>query len=383
MRKKFIDLSVPIESVPSEPFKPSIIHHDHKSGAEVMKGIFGCTDADLPEGHGWANDTLTLITHAGTHLDAPWHFYPSTEKNKKSPTIDEIPLEWCFGKGVVLDFTYKKDGELITAEDMELAVQKINYEIKQRDIVLIMTGVDKYWGTEEYFNRGCGMGRESTLWLLDRGVKITGTDAWGWDRPFKYIKEEFAKTKNRDIIWEGHFVGKAREYCHLEKLTNLDKLPPFGFTVICFPIKIKSASAAWTRVVAILEERGENMNTPKKILVVDDETNIRTLYKDELEDEGYSIILASSGEEAFEILEKEHIDLVTLDIKMPGISGLEVLRKIKEKQKGLPVILLSAYDTYKQDFTSWAAEDYVVKSFDLAELKEKIKKYLGAWEKTE
>ncbi|MEW5946711.1 MAG: response regulator [bacterium] len=113
----------------------------------------------------------------------------------------------------------------------------------------------------------------------------------------------------------------------------------------------------------------------KKILVVDDNENIRQLYKNELEDEGYSVLLAESGARAVEIVNGEPVDLVMLDIKMPDMDGLEVLGKIKA-HKSIPVILVSAYDTYKQDFSSWAAEEYVVKSSDLTELLEKIKKYL-------
>ncbi len=250
---KLIDLSVSIEDTVSEPFRPKIVHHSHKEGAQVMKGIFQCSESDLPDGLGWANDTVTLITHAGTHLDAPWHFFPTTENGKKAGlTIDRVPLEWCIGDGVVLDFRQKKKGELITAKDIQDEEKRINYGIKERDIVLIMTGADKYWGTAEYPNQGCGMGKEATLYLLKKGVKVTGIDSWGWDRPFDSIREEFKKTGNSSIIWEGHFAGIEKEYCHLEKLTNLDKLPQFGFIVICFPIKIAGASAGWTRVVALL-----------------------------------------------------------------------------------------------------------------------------------
>ncbi|MEM2959145.1 MAG: cyclase family protein, partial [Candidatus Jordarchaeaceae archaeon] len=145
-RLRFIDLSVPIEAVPSEFVLPEIVHEDHKKGAELMKLVFGAGDSDLPDGLGWANDTIKLQTHTGTHLDAPWHYFPTSE-GKKSKTIDEIPLEWCFSDGVVLDMRHKPDGSVITVEDIKNALNKIKYKIKPLDIVLIMTGVDKYWGT--------------------------------------------------------------------------------------------------------------------------------------------------------------------------------------------------------------------------------------------
>jgi len=113
-----------------------------------------------------------------------------------------------------------------------------------------------------------------------------------------------------------------------------------------------------------------------KILVVDDEYNIRLLYKEELQDEGYEVSLAANAEEAFQAIEENLPDLITLDIKMPGMNGIEFLRKFKEGEKDIPVILCSAYATYKQDFQVWAAEAYVVKSADLRELKTTIKEIL-------
>lgn len=115
----------------------------------------------------------------------------------------------------------------------------------------------------------------------------------------------------------------------------------------------------------------------KSILVVDDEENIRFLYKEELIDEGYDVILASGGAEALELLKTKKPDLITLDIKMPGMDGIETLRKIKKIDKNVPVILCTAYGQYKQDFSSWASDAYVVKSADLEELKTKIKTILA------
>ncbi len=115
----------------------------------------------------------------------------------------------------------------------------------------------------------------------------------------------------------------------------------------------------------------------KRVLVVDDEEGIRFLYKEELEEEGCEVILASDGEEALKHLDAaSDIDLVLLDIKMPGMDGVEVLRRIKEKSKDIPVILSTAYPHYKHEFGTWACDAYVVKSSDLTELKEIIKEVL-------
>jgi CheY-like chemotaxis protein len=115
-----------------------------------------------------------------------------------------------------------------------------------------------------------------------------------------------------------------------------------------------------------------------KLLIVDDEENIRFLFKEELEEEGYEVELASNGLEAIELIRKSPYDLVILDIKMPGMNGIQALNEIKNISKDLPVILCSAYGEFKQDFSSWASDGYVVKSADTRELKQTIKDLLGA-----
>ncbi len=115
----------------------------------------------------------------------------------------------------------------------------------------------------------------------------------------------------------------------------------------------------------------------KKILVIDDEQNIRLLYKEELEEQGYQVTVAATAEEAMGKIEADKPDLITLDIKMPGMDGIEFMRKLKEEKRDIPVILCSAYGRYKQDFRVWASDAYVVKSADLSELKLTIKEILG------
>ena len=114
----------------------------------------------------------------------------------------------------------------------------------------------------------------------------------------------------------------------------------------------------------------------KKILVADDEMSIRLLYSEELKEEGYDVYLASNGKEALEIVEKVPLDLVILDIKMPEMDGIEALRQIKERRPALPVLLSTAYGEYKQDFATWASDEYLVKSSDLEDLRSTVKRYL-------
>ena len=112
-----------------------------------------------------------------------------------------------------------------------------------------------------------------------------------------------------------------------------------------------------------------------KILVVDDEKNILKLYQAELEDEGYAVVTANSGREAMEVFEREIPDIVTLDILMPDMDGIQVLRQMKEKRPSVPIIMLTAYD-YRDDFSVWISDAYVVKSSDLTNLKTTIKQLL-------
>ena len=114
----------------------------------------------------------------------------------------------------------------------------------------------------------------------------------------------------------------------------------------------------------------------KKILIVDDEENIRLLYKEELNDEGYQVDVAANAEEALEKIRSGNPDVITLDIKMPGMDGIELMNKLKEDNTNIPIILCSAYGRYKQDFRVWSSNAYVVKSADLRELKVTIRDVL-------
>jgi DNA-binding response OmpR family regulator len=114
----------------------------------------------------------------------------------------------------------------------------------------------------------------------------------------------------------------------------------------------------------------------KRILLVDDEEGIQLLYREEFEEDGYEVISAYNGEEALEKFSQDSPDLIILDINMPGMSGIEVLRRVKEINPDLPVILCSAYQEFKQDFATWASEDYIVKSANMDELKEAVRRHL-------
>ncbi len=250
-----VDLSRAIENdIVADPpgLGPSIVYSGHQEGANEMRSMFpGLDAADLPDGEGWAVERLSVTTHNGTHVDAPWHYASTMDHGKVAITIDEAPLDWFLRPGVKLDFRSFDSGHVVTASELELACESIGYSPQPFDIVLMNTSAAMAYGTAKYLTTGCGFGREATLWLLNRGIRVVGTDAWSWDAPFLYTRERFARDGDPSIIWEGHKAGREKAYCQMEKLANLEVLPSKGFTVCCFPVKIKGASAGFARVVAL------------------------------------------------------------------------------------------------------------------------------------
>ena len=257
MSMRIIDLSVPLENdVAADPpgFGPAIQYLGHKDTISSLQMAFaGLKPEDLPDGEGWAIEAIKLSTHNGTHLDAPWHYASTMDNGKRAITIDEVPLDWCYRPGVKLDFRHLPDGHVVSAQEVEDELTRIGHVLKPLDIVLVNTAAGARYGEADYVNRGCGIGREATLYLTSRGVRVTGTDGWSWDAPFLHTAKRFAETGDASIIWEGHKASREIGYCHIEKLHNLESLPGNGFLVACFPVKIRAASAGWTRAVAILE----------------------------------------------------------------------------------------------------------------------------------
>ena len=258
MPRRIVDLSVALEAeIASDPppMIPVIDYIDHKQSAEQMTQFFpGLQTGQLPGGEGWAVETLQISTHNGTHLDAPYHFHSTMNGGERAITIDEVPLDWCFRPGIKLDFRHFADGYVVTSDDVTVELARIEHDLQPFDIVVINTSAGVRYGQPDYLASGCGMGREATLFLLEKGVRITGTDAWSWDAPFVHTAERFARTGDASLIWEGHRAGMEIGYCHLEKLANLENLPAKGFEISCFPWKIKNASAGFTRAVAIFED---------------------------------------------------------------------------------------------------------------------------------
>jgi kynurenine formamidase len=259
MPRRFVDLSIPLKmGLHSDPpgMEPKITYQHHRETVAQMAASFpGLSAEHLPDGEGWAVERVSISTHNGTHMDAPWHFHSTTDHGaRRAPTIDETPLEWCLRPAVKLDFRHLPDGHVATAEDVAGELARVGHLLAPLDIVVVNTRAGSVFGEPEYIHAGCGMGREATLYLTERGVRVVGTDAWSWDAPFSHTAKRWARDHDPRIIWEGHKAGREIPYWQMEKLHNLESLPPSGFEIACFPVKIHAASAGWTRAVAIFDE---------------------------------------------------------------------------------------------------------------------------------
>ncbi len=253
---KIIDISLPHENGATEPFPPKLEFSDHKTGAHRLAKLAGIQAEDFPDAMALATDIISGSGHSGTHIDAPLHYGPGSEENP-AKSVDQVPLDWCFGPGVVLDMRHKEPGSEITIKDMKEALDKIDYVLNPKDIVLIHTGCDKYWGTttEKYLEMQSGLGIEGLDWLLDQGIRCIGIDAWTLDRPVKAMVEAYRKTGDKNELWGSHMHGRKREYLQIEKLGYLETIPkPHGFLVSALPMKFKGATAGWCRAVALVPE---------------------------------------------------------------------------------------------------------------------------------
>jgi kynurenine formamidase len=262
MPRRLIDISVALRAgIASDPARslPKIAYVNHHDSAARMAEYMGVRVEDLPNGEYAASERVDISTHNGTHLDAPYHFFSRMNERlvpggEPSWRIDEVPLDWCFQPAVKLDFRHLPDGYVATPGDVEAELKRIGHELRPLEIVVVNTAAGARYGEDDYVDRGCGMGKAATLWMLERGVRLVGTDGWSWDAPFSATKRKIAEGGDPSLIWEGHRAGREIGYCHIEKLSNLEKLPADGFQVVCFPVKVHRGSAGWTRAVAIIDE---------------------------------------------------------------------------------------------------------------------------------
>jgi kynurenine formamidase len=250
---RIIDLSTTLSNDTSA-FEPMPHHIEYADHYQTPQSTADMVPPELwPKGRGGSAERVELGTHVGTHVDAPYHYAP-TSGGEPAKAVDEVPLEWFYGPGVLLDMTHKGAGEGITDDDVRAELDRIAHELAPGEIVLVRTDASRHFHTPGYHERHPGLRRSATELIVRSGVKVIGIDAWGLDRPFSVMVEE-ARAGDTAQLWESHLFGEEMEYCQIEKLTNLDALPgPTGFTVCAFPVKLERASGAWTRAVAILDD---------------------------------------------------------------------------------------------------------------------------------
>ena len=238
MAQRLIDLSMPVHNdMVAFPrvVRPSLAMYEtwQEFAERIGAAKYGVNSLT-------ASYLVVLGDHIGTHMDSLRHL------REVAPGPEGIPLEYCYGDGVCLDFRHLPKGAGIGVDDMKQALAKIGHTLKPLDIVLIHTGAGKIQDRPEYLTDHVGMTGESTNWLLDQGIKMTGIDAVTYDPPVWAMFE-------RKKFWEAHRVMLTREYYHLENMTNMDRLPGYGFKLSVFPVKWVNTTAAPVRAVAILD----------------------------------------------------------------------------------------------------------------------------------
>lgn len=232
---------------------PQVEYFDPKvGGAQIMCALFGCEKHHLPDGEGWGQETLHMNSHIGTHVDAPLH-YGSTCEGKPARTIEGIGLSELYCDGLVLDLReLARPNEGISVEMLKTALAKNGGAVTPGCAIMLRTGMEQYGIDDLRWYGYPGMTRDSTLFLAGLGAKVLGTDAAGWDRPFYVMRRAFRETRDPKQIWDAHFAGRDREVFIVQQLDNLKSLPPHGFKVGFFPIKLAHCSAAPARVVAFV-----------------------------------------------------------------------------------------------------------------------------------
>jgi kynurenine formamidase len=238
--RRIVDLSMPVHpdmmTFPRVPPPMLLVNETHEEFAERIG-----TKAHGVE-MGTAHYVVIQDDHVGTHCDARKHIVP------EAGGPETIPLEYCMGDGVLLDFTQAEKGHVISAAEIEAALDRIGYEVKERDIVLIHTGAGTYNHEERYKTDHPGMSAEATRWLIARGVRMMGIDAITFDPPVWAMFE-------KKLFWEAHRVMWDEEYWHLENLMNLEQIGrPFGFQLVVLPVKWTGTTAAPVRAVAVIDE---------------------------------------------------------------------------------------------------------------------------------
>lgn len=206
---ELIDLSVPIMAHSMERYDISVSHVTHEEGARRLAKRYDISLKLLPTPDLYANDEVSCSSHAGTHVDAPWH-YGAMVEGKPAKTIDQVPLEWCYGDGVLLDFSGKKPNDPISALELMKELKRIDYRLKPGDIVLIRTGAEDHFFDDPHFNEvATGLSGEALMWLFSQGVIMTGTDSFTMDISIDIMTQKL-KSGDQSAYFPVHKGGLSK-----------------------------------------------------------------------------------------------------------------------------------------------------------------------------
>lgn len=245
------DLSVALRVAGMEGRELTLTATPHDEAARAFARRHGLRVSELPYRSFFATERVALGSHDGTHLDAPYHFYPTSE-GRPAKTIDQVPLEWCLGDGLVLDFRHKRPPEPITEYDVAAALERVGRAPRPGEIVLLWTGgTDRFDDDPHFHESASGLNGGALHYLFGLGARILGTDSATMDLPIPLMTERLLKG-DPAAYFPIHRAGRLKEWTHAEKLANLSSLPgPDGFKLMLFPVKLARATGAWIRAVAV------------------------------------------------------------------------------------------------------------------------------------
>ena len=230
------DLSQTLSNSTSE-FQPNRHRIEYISAEQsvTMTAALGIGPEYWPDAQGYCLERVELSTHSGTHLDAPHHYGPRPD-GSRGRTVDEIPLRWCIGPGVLLDMRHKQPAASIHASDLKAELDRVGHTLSPYDIPLVWTGTSAHFDAPGYDRMHPGLRLDATEYLVDNGVRLIGIDAWSIDRPFDVMIAE-ARAGDRGQLWESHLLGRTKEFAQIEMLCGLEQLPaPVGFTVLALSL---------------------------------------------------------------------------------------------------------------------------------------------------
>ena len=260
MTHRLIDLSVPLRAgIASDPpyMLPEIDYADHHQTAPGIAAYFGVNVDQLPEGQYAAMENCRISSHNGTHVDAPYHYFSRMDEAITPAACPPCASTKCRWNGCISPASSSTSATSRTGRSCSPSRSRPSWPASATNCSRWRSSsptraAGSRYGEPDYVDRGCGFGRAATLWLVEQGIRVVGTDAWSWDAPFSHTRQRVQETGDAGLIWEGHRVGRDRAYCQIEKMHNLEALPPDGFLISAFPVKIHRGSAGWTRAVAIL-----------------------------------------------------------------------------------------------------------------------------------